>query len=232
MSNEELQKFVDEGVLSWAVAEKYLSLYLGAADWETEKIKIYNQLLKRYGNDRDTAGHRMKEVIACAVLLPIIDRGTKHLEREGPEQLFEKVIFYSQFHDRDWVALLKEVVKRDIQINHWRTELVAQGVIDPIDHSPVTRQAYKWLCEQAETTNELTSEAKVRFRKIVAIYGGVVISNIFTKHPEAIKKVFSWRHGYFFERLIFNIYSLEQLAKIKRGELEKTNSRLIHKVNV
>lgn len=76
------------------------------------------------------------------------------------------------------------------------------------------------------------SALKVKLSNLVKAYGGAVICNIFINHKSNVDKVFNWRSGYFFEKQIHKVYSIDQIKKIKLAELNKTNSQYIKKVGV
>jgi hypothetical protein len=118
----------------------------------------------------------------------------------------------------------------------WRNQALSLGVIDPLEYAPYTRQAFKWLIEKAEASGVMTDEAKEdiarRHANMVKAYGGACVSSIFVKHTESLNKVLNWRSGYFFERLIFDLYAPEDVMKIKRAEIAKTNETLVKKVRV
>jgi len=45
-----------------------------------------------------------------------------------------------------------------------------------------------------------------------------------------LEKVINWRSGYFFEKQIHKIYSVDKIIKIKNMEFTKTNSNYIKKI--
>jgi hypothetical protein len=54
---------------------------------------------------------------------------------------------------------------------------------------------------------------------------------MFVNHKKNVNNVFNWRSGYFFEREIHKVYSLQDILKIKNTEIEKTNSKYIKKIS-
>jgi hypothetical protein len=105
----------------------------------------------------------------------------------------------------------------------------------PIVYAPWPRQAFNWLFKAAEESGQVTDEnreqVEKRFERLVLTYGGLVICHIFQKEEYKIKKkVLNWRTGYFFERLIFDIYTIDQVLKIKKQELLKTNKTLVKQI--
>lgn len=229
-TQEDLDTVLKQNKINQTVAEKLLNLYVGPADWRASISTLYRRLVRKHGEEEGK--NLTKKAISFTILLPAFDGSTK-IDQNNPENLLFWGMSYHQFNQRDWFEELKKVVERDQQITDWRREALALGVIDPIDYQPYTRQAYKWLCGKAEETGvELTQDLKLKFRQLVMTYGGAVISYIFTNHQDAVKKVVNWRSGYFFERIIFDVYSIEKVLKIKQTELQKTNDKFIKQVTV
>jgi hypothetical protein len=114
--------------------------------------------------------------------------------------------------------------------------LINIGIIDPIDHSPVTRQAFNWMYDEAINNDCVKEENKTaitnKLKNIVSIYGGAVVSSMFMNHQGNIKNVLNWRSGYFFEKQIHKVYTIEKLIKIKNSEFAKTNPSYIKQVPV
>jgi site-specific DNA recombinase len=134
---------------------------------------------------------------------------------------------------RDVIEFM-EILKEDLDISIKRNEIIKFGVIDPIDVSPITRQAYNWIYEKVseeEFQDKESFEAvKEKIKNLVRAYGGAVICNVFLKHKKNIDDVLNWRSGYFLEKQIHKVYSMDQIVKIKKAELSKTNSKYIKKV--
>lgn len=230
---KELQQIVEDGLMDMSVSQRYLELYVGLTDWPTALQLLYTRIYKKYGGydpkNLDIVKLQMKEMVSCAVLLPAVDRSV----HPDPEQMLPRVFqgYYHQFHERKWFPLLRKVVERDLQIIDSRNQVWSLGYIEQIHDQPFCRQAYNWLYERAEETGAMTPENKEdivrRFSRIVEIYGGAVISNIFTRHEKALNGVVNWRTAYFLERVIFEVYTPEQVMKIKRAELDKTSEKLV-----
>ena len=224
---DELRKAADSGSLTPAVAAKYLTTYLGPADWD-EHIGVLYQRLSRKTNEVE-AKATLRKAVAFAILFPTTDKGFK-IDSDHPEKLLFQGMAFQQFNSRNWVDDLQKTIKRDVNIEDWRRQALELGVIDPIEYHPFCRQAYNWVYGKAQETGAVTEETKQelarRFRNLVLAYGGAVISYLFTNHQNAVAKVLNWRSGYFIERAIFEAYSLDQVLKIKRAELERTNEKL------
>lgn len=221
---------IEEVHISPDKAAKYLSIYVGDSDWPKHISILWGKLVKKYG--AEDAKIRMRKILACTILLPATDR-TK--VPDNPENLLYWVQSYHQFNDRDWEHDLGSVFIRDGEISSWRNQALSLGVIYPLQYSPITRQAYNWLynmgIEECSNIDQPPDKLEVHARNMVLAYGGVVISNIFEKYGSNIKrKVLTWRNLYFFERLIFDTYSIGQVMKIKKQELEQTNASLVKKI--
>lgn len=230
----DLTRVVKEGVLPGSVASKYLTVYLGPASWPEHLQAVWTRY--QTGEDKadgDALVQKMRETIACAVLLPAYDR-TRPIER--PENILHRCSQWEEFGQRQWFPEFQKVVARDVEIVGWRNQALSLGVIDPLEYAPYTRQAFRWLMEKAESSGCVTDETKEditrRHANMVKAYGGACISNIFVKHAGDLEKILNWRSGYFFERLIFRLFSPEDVMKIKRTEIAKTNEGLVKKVRV
>lgn len=232
MSLEELMKVTEQGVLPVDTAQKYLNLYIGESDWP----KHINQLwlnLENKNKNLDLSKEDIKRIISCTLLLPTYEKTTI----PDPVHL---ILFWctswGQLKERDWFSLFQDVVRKDILIQNNRKNLLDIGVIDPIDYSPLTRQAFNWLFSEAENNGDLNETNKkeliVKLQNLVRIYGGAVISNIFTNHKNSLNKILNWKSGYFFEREIYNVYSYDQIVKIKNLEIQKLNPKYIKTISI
>mgnify|MGYP006921279549 CR=1 FL=1 len=213
------------------VCDKYLNIYVAEIDWERHRKVLFKRWTRSQLSEEE-AIYRLRKVIACTVLLPYLD---KHKVPDPPENLLYQCFSFHQFEERDWYEELHKIVEEDKQIMKWRNQCQSLGIIDPIDYSPITRQAFNWLFSEAERSGVVTPENKQRieqsFKRLVYAYGGAVVCSIFQKHANQIsKKVPNWRTNYFFERLIFEVYSVDQVVKIKRQELKKTNPKLVKQI--
>jgi hypothetical protein len=231
MSLDILEKVIEEDTISFEVAEKYLNIFLGPTDWKKNINKLW-EISGSKSKDLDTRKAFMKRAISCATLLPYTE---KSQIPSPPENLLFWCTAWVQFNERDWFDLFKKVVKEDIEIGKNRNKAILLGVIDPIDISPMNRQAFNWLYEKARENEDLDSlnveELKIKLANIVKSYGGAVVCNMFVNHKKNVNNVFNWRSGYFFEREIHKVYSVQDILKIKATEIEKTNSKYIKKIN-
>ncbi len=208
-------------------AAKYLSLYVGPDDWEKHISRLYTRLNKNATPEE--AGAKLRKIVACTVLLPVYEN---QKVPDPPNNLLYWCSSYHQFNDRDWEKILNETMERDADIGKWRNQCQSLGIIDPIDYSPITRQAFNWLFNSAKEAGAVNDDNAARleesFKRLVYAYGGAVICAIFQQEANQIKrKVKNWQSNYFFERLIFDIYSVEEVVKIKRAELKKANPKLV-----
>lgn len=236
MSLKEVILAIEENTLPVAVAEKYLKLYVADIDWQLHITNLWKNAVNK-SSDQTTAKEFVKKAISCATLLPMVE---KTQIPDPPSNLLFWCTGWRQFNDRNWFNDLIEILKEDVKISNNRNKVIQVGVIDPIDVSPITRQAFNWLYEKFKS--EITDpdqiskiqieDIKSKFTNLVRAYGGAVICNMFVNHKSNIDKVLNWRSGYFFEKQLYNVYSLDQIMKIKTAELNKTNQKYIRKVGV
>lgn len=224
---QSLEQVVKEGTLSFDIAEKYLALYLGDAEWKEKISQLWSVQNKKLG-DQEKAKDFVKKSIACACLSPVVNKSA--IPDENHVLLFW-VSGWPQFNERDWFSLFQEVVKKDIEIENSRKKIIQMGIFDQIDMSPLTRQAYNWLYEKLDkekfSSKEKKAEAIEKIKNLVRIYGGAIICYMFTNHSSSVDKVLNWKSGYFFEREIHRAYNIDQIIKIKSAEISKTNKNYI-----
>jgi len=227
MSIQSIETLANDGTLSFDIAEKYLNIYLGEADWK-EKISQLWTVQKRKLGDEQKAKDFVKKSVACACLSPVINKSAIPDEKHV---LLFWVSGWPQFNERDWFDLFRNVAKNDIVIDKNRKIIMECGIFNQIDMSPITRQAYNWLYERLDkesfSTEDKKNEAIEKIKNLVKIYGGAVICNMFTNYPLNIDKVLNWRSGYFIEKEIYKVYSLDQIIKIKKAEFKKTNKNYV-----
>jgi hypothetical protein len=173
----------------------------------------------------------MKKSIACATLCPYYD---KLVVTDPPENLLFLLPTWRQFNEKNWSDLYKKMVSEDIEIRKNRKKMLSYGIIDHIDYVPMTRQAFNWLYSKAEETDSVNTSNKEelikKFQNLIRIYGGAVICNIFSKHESNVSKVLNWRSGYFIEKEIYKVYTVDQISKIKQLELSKIDQKYIKKI--
>ena len=225
--NEEVREVLKLGHMPLAAAVRYLNIYVGSdPNWKQYLGEIFNKV-----KDPD----KMRQLVSCAILLPAVDRSLT-IDPAHPENLLFKIHAFRQLNERDWFKLFQDTFSRDVDIDAWRVMILAEGVIHPIDYAPMSRQAYNWLYEKAQNTGaveiEGSNEISERFIRLVQVYGGAVICNIFSRHPHTIQSLVNWRTGYFFERNIFNVYKKDEIIKIKQAELQKTNKQLVKSIRI
>jgi len=230
MSLDGLLKVVNEDTIPLDVAEKYLNLFLGKSDW-SKNIKRMWSLTESKGWTEEQRKNHVKKAIACATLIPMTDNTTIP---NPPEKLLFWCTSWTQFSEKDWFDLYKKNIKEDINITENRNKIIKLGVIEPVDVSPLNRQAFNWLYTKAKDKESLSDEElkalESKFFNLVKAYGGAVICNIFVNHKSNIEKVFNWKSGYFFEKEIHKVYSLEDILKIKAAEIKKTNPKYIKRI--
>ena len=229
MNASEVRQAIEDKSLSISVADKYLKLYVANIEWEQHIASLWNNALKKYGNDTVAKDH-VKKAIACATILPLVEKTTIP---DPPSNLLFWCTGWKQFNEQDWFDIFISVLKEDVLISEKRNKIIKTGIIDPIDVSPLTRQAFNWLYEKAQEENldeELRKQVKDKLANIVKAYGGAVICNIFTKYKKNVEDVMNWRSGYFFEKQIHKVYTIDEIIKIKTVEINKMNSNYIKKV--
>lgn len=227
---------IEDNTLPISVAEKYLKLYVADIDWQTHISTLWKNAVNK-NQSQDLAKEFVKKAIACAVLLPLVE---KTPIPDPPSNLLFWCTGWRQFNERMWFTDLLEIFKEDVQISIDRNKIIQVGVIDPIDISPITRQAFNWLYEKfkasindhSELTQEQINEAKTKFTNLVKAYGGAIICSMFVNHKNHIDKVLNWRSGYFFEKQLYKVYSVDQIIKIKTAEINKTNQKYVKKIGV
>jgi hypothetical protein len=198
----------------------YLKIYNSDIDWEPYIIELSKQVARRFRNEEQAKEARWKQV-ACTILLPYYDKSTM---TDPPENLLFKCHTYHQFNSRDWIVELEKIFKKDQQIAKIRNEALNLGFVYPIEYNPNTRQAFKWLTDSSKQNGEwVDGYTKHKMENLIHNYGGAVICSVFLK-PELKTKIYklhSWRSGYFFERLIHEVYKPEEILKIKNQEILK-----------
>ena len=200
MSIQQVKDVIETKNLSVTVAEKYLRLYVANIEWSEHIASLWKNALNK-NKDEIEAKNYMKNAISCATLLPYLEK------TPIPEQA-KNLLFWctgwKQFSQHDWFSIYLDTLKEDVKIANDRNKIISVGIIDPIDISPITRQAFNWLYSKAEDKENMSdiniSELKGKFTNLVKAYGGAVICNMFINHKLNIDKVFNWRSGYFFEK--------------------------------
>jgi len=229
MSIQMMDQLIKNNSLSIDVADKYLTLYLGESNWPEKISQLWTVQSKRHGEEK--AKEVVKKCIACACLSPIVNKTA--IPEENHVLIFW-VAGWPQFNERDWFEMFKEVVKSDLQIEKNRLTIMKFGIFEHIDIPPLTRQAYNWLNEKVNqekfVNQELKEKSVTKMKNLVRIYGGAVLCNLFTNYSSNVERVLNWKSGYFVEKEIYKVYSLDQIIKIKKSEIQKTNSNYIRKV--
>lgn len=230
MSFNDLQEALDTKTLSIDLAQKYLKLYIADIDWQPHIASLWSNAQKKY-KDETQAKDFIKKAISCTIMLPYTNGATIP---EPPSNLLFWCPAWKQFSEQDWFSIFLDVLKEDIKIIENRNNIIKLGIIDPIDVPPMTRQAFNWLYEKAiekeSFTDEQLANIKEKFANLVRVYGGATVCNIFINHKLYVDKVFNWRSGYFFEKQIHKVYSLEQISTLKKAEIAKTNAKYIKKL--
>lgn len=227
-TEEQVNKTTKEGKLSHDVAVPMLNLYVFPLDnwWHHVENRLYPQLRKKHKEEE--AISQIKDVVSFTILFPAYDR-TVQIDRVCPENNLFKWMWFDQRSRMDWFKKLQTVVKFDYDVSLWRKEVLDHGIINPkaIAYQPLARQAFNWLCQKSEDSEELTDDAREKFERFVMAYGGAAICYLFEEKRRDIENIVNWRSPYFVERLLYRTYTVEQVIEIKRKEFAKTNSDYI-----
>lgn len=223
MSTQEIAQCIKDNSLSLDVADRYLKIYIADIDWKVHISSLWRNALNKLKSD-DLAKEYVKKTISCATLLPVMENTPIP---DPPSNLLFWCTAWNQFDKYEWFNMFVDILTQDLHIIDKRNQLINGGVLNRIDTSPMTRQAFNWLYEKHSSTEAETSSSKEKFTNIVRVYGGAVVCNMFVNHKLNVEKVFNWRTGYFFEKEIHKVYSLDQIEKIKRAEFNKINSKYI-----
>jgi hypothetical protein len=232
VNNEEAEnKELLEGTLDIKAAVRYLTIYLGEpvqGDWESHIGELYN----RHKPKQEDIAAFMRNTISCAILMPLHDQ----VNTEHPENVLHKCPYWRQINERDWFADLRKIAAEDLDIMTNRAQMLSLGVIEPLAWQPYTRQAFNWLYAHSERAGCITEENKdvirTRMSNLVYAYGGMVTCAVFEKSPDWVKRVNNWRTGYFFEKTIYKVFTAEEMYKIKKRELEKSDEKLVKSIRL
>ena len=156
MSKNLLEKTLEDNSLSVELADEYLKMYVADIDWKPHIQKLWNNFYNKNKNEEESK-NLVKRAISCAILLPITDNTQVP---DPPHSLLFWCTGWAQFYERDWFDLFKETIKKDIEIKNNRKQVISSGIIDPIEYSPMTRQAFNWLYEKAESSGEINDDNK------------------------------------------------------------------------
>jgi len=188
---EETKKAIEQKTLPIEIADKYLKLYVANINWEPHISDLWNISVKKFSN-QELAKEHVKKAISCTILLPFKD-GT-----EIPDQA-SKLLFWctawKQFNKEDWFNIFLNILKEDIDISSKRNILLNLGILDPIDISPIARQAFNWLYDQflnnCDTENDDTEDIKNKFTNLYDYLLLLLLCNIFINHKFNIGKIFN-----------------------------------------
>lgn len=235
---ETLENFTKTNRLSKDLASHYLNIYVSPnVDWTSAINKKYNFISRKNTHlTPEEIGEKMKTILCATILMPAYYPSVREsLKSREPDYLLHAVDKFDQFGNKQWVEELHKVVTKDIEIQKFRTQIMSIGIISQIEYQPYYRQAFNWLIERAEKNGDVNDNnrenVKTSMRHIVVRYGGMAISNLFSRHTDVVNTIVNWRTGYFIERALFRIYSPEEIKKIKQIELAESPQRLVQKIN-
>lgn len=210
-------------------AVQYLKIYNADIEWLDYIGELYALLLRKTKSEIE-AKQRVKQHISFTILAPMEDPS---IIKEPYHRLLFGCSSFARFNDKDWESELRSIWEHDAKIEKYRNQLLSMGIIHPIEYVPMTRQALNWLMERVED-NQAKDSVRMKMQNLVFAYGGATICNIFLKpeYQTKINKIPNWRTGYFFERLIYEVYKPDQMLKIKEHELNKVDSKLVKKIRI
>lgn len=224
---DDLERVVKEDVISVDVADMYLRIYVADIDWKPHISQLWVNTRNKIADEAEAKNH-IKKAIACATLMPFYD---KSIITDPPQNMLFWLPTWVQFNQKDWIDIYKKMVNEDIQIRKNRKKMLSYGVVESIDYVPMTRQAFNWLYSKSEDSHCVTPANKAdivkKFENLIKIYGGAVICNTFTKYEKNINKVLNWRSGYFIEREIYKVYTMDQICRIKELEISKIDKKYV-----
>lgn len=232
-SEQVVKNLLDEDLLDVQAACKLLHIYIAPCNWREHINELYVRQLRRH--DKEKAAQLVKEIVSFVILLPTIERGMR-ISQDSPQRLLFGYRSFSTFDKHDsWFEELKKIVREDQAISKARKQVIDLGIFHPmgLEFQPLTHQSYRWLIEKAraDKDSELATKDDLHFRRLVSIYGGQILTYMFTKHGKQLNKyVVNWRTRYFVEKAIHDVYSLEQILTIKAAEISKSNKDLIQRV--
>lgn len=212
------------------LAKKYLKIYNADIDWD-EHITSVRERVKTL--PRQQQAIELQKRLACAILLPYHEKNTI---QNPPQNLLFFCHKWAQYPSRDWLAELHDIIEKDKEIEIIRNKCLALGIVYPLQYNPNTRQAFNWLYDEAKSSGDITEDNKQditkKLQNIVYAYGGAVVCSVFQK-PELktkISNLLNWRSGYFFEKLIHEVYKPDEIIRIKTHEnnkIKNTDDKLI-----
>lgn len=168
--------------------------------------------------------HDFASTVAYAIFLP----EAEGVKVQKPASFMFSLNKFSSFGERDWVEALVKRSEEDAFMTEMRLDLAHMGAIPKAGITPITRQALKRLHGEAERRGHALDGVvksgvtlENSFKRIVACYGGTVVSRVFDKQSQAVEKMPNLATPYYFERLIHRQYNQQQLRQIKQRELPK-----------
>lgn len=201
----------------------YLNVYYSdQIDWNQQLMKLQKKGKTKEQNRRH---------LAFTILAPFI---SKVRPTDPPEALLFACFKFDAFNDLDWANKLEDIFDRDQIIKKERKHLMSIGSIAPVEYHSRSRQALKWIYEEAAKDKSINTENKEavlnRLKSVVMIYGPSSICSLFQR-PELKSSFFmktpNWRTGYFIEHALREHFSHDQLLKMKQRDIASSPEELI-----
>ena len=215
---------LQEFKLDRELAKKYLKIYNADIDWNDAINSVRDRIKSFPAQDQL---NEFQKRLACAILLPYYEKNTI---QNPPQNLLFFCHKWNQYNSRDWIRELCAIIEKDKEIEATRAKCLAVGVAYPLQYNPNSRQAFNWLYDEAAASGDVTEYNKddivKKLQNVVYAYGGAVVCSVFEKleYKTKIKNICNWRSGYFFEKLIYEIYKPEEIIKIKTHEINRIRS--------
>lgn len=203
----------------------YLSVYYSdQTDWMRQLDKLWS---------RNSSRENKRRQIAYTILSP-------YFVKTRPTDPVEALLFvcfkFDNFNEINWEEKLEEIFKQDQIIKANRSQFLTMGCIAPVEYHVKSRQALKWLYEEASHDKTINVENKNdvlnRLKSLILIYGPSVICSLFQRKElksEMMLKTPNWRTGYFVERYIYEYFSIDQLIQMKQKDLDSSPDELVKK---
>lgn len=217
---------------------KYLRIYNKEIDWAPHLQILKKRVLGSSTTWTEELKAELFKRISFTILYPLYD---KYAVTDPPEKLLFICHKYHQIDTREWYKDLLNIYNKDKSYVGTRNQALSFGFVYPLQYNPRSRQALNWLMDRAESDSDFQEENRQEIQRkmenLVYTYGGAVICNVFEKqeYSKRIAALPNWRTGYFFEKLIYDIYTPEQILKIKLhdlDEIKRSNPKLIKQTKV
>ena len=101
---EQMISVVKDNILPIEVAEKYLNIYIGEADWKTHIAKLWTNFENKNKNT-EISKEDIKKAVSCTMLLPTMEK------TNIPDPVHLMLFWcptWNQYKEKDWFSLFKD----------------------------------------------------------------------------------------------------------------------------